>query len=221
MIAPTAEMRRYKREWARAKRAQARAAELPELLRRANAGTEIPTADERAARRRLVSRGAPMAERIWAWIRITDAGCWEWRGKRNHGGYGRICVSQAKGDAQVHRISYETFVGPIPDGAEIHHRCGNRPCCNPEHLEPVSTRENQSHTNSPVARNMRATHCVKGHPLQGENLYVTPDGRRQCRECQRARGRDYAARQSQSDQKAGHISHFATCPDHDAHRRRT
>lgn len=32
---------------------------------------------------------------------------------------------------------------------------------------------------------VRGTHCRSGHPLTGENLYVTPDGKRKCKECQR------------------------------------
>lgn len=27
------------------------------------------------------------------------------------------------------------------------------------------------------------THCIRDHELSGDNLYVTPDGRRQCRQC--------------------------------------
>lgn len=33
------------------------------------------------------------------------------------------------------------------------------------------------------------THCKRGHSLEGENLYVYPDGRRLCRPCNRASGR--------------------------------
>ena len=29
------------------------------------------------------------------------------------------------------------------------------------------------------------THCLKGHPLEGENLYVKPNGRRVCKICKR------------------------------------
>jgi hypothetical protein len=28
---------------------------------------------------------------------------------------------------------YERHVGPIPNGYDVHHRCGNRLCVNPEH----------------------------------------------------------------------------------------
>jgi HNH endonuclease len=131
-----------------------------------------------------------MSDRIRGLTAISASGCWEWRGKVNRGGYGRICVSRAAGDQQVHRIAYETFIGPIPDGMEIDHKCRNRKCCNPDHLEAVTPRENQRRSTSPIAKNMATTHCKGGHALAGDNLYLHR-GRRQCRECQRARVRAY------------------------------
>jgi hypothetical protein len=56
--------------------------------------------------------------------------------------------------------------GPIPDGKELHHRCGVYACWNPEHLEPVTHAENQRH--------LRKTHCKHGHPLSGGNLRISP-----------------------------------------------
>lgn len=35
------------------------------------------------------------------------------------------------------------------------------------------------------------THCIRGHELSGDNLYMTPDGRRQCRACHLASVRKF------------------------------
>lgn len=40
--------------------------------------------------------------------------------------------------------------------------------------------------------------CKHGHPLSGDNLYVKPDGRRECRECHRQHARKTGARYRQS-----------------------
>lgn len=43
-------------------------------------------------------------------------------------------------------------------------------------------------------KRQRSSTCKRGHPLSGDNLYVTPRGVRQCLECQRNRDRAYRAR---------------------------
>ena len=64
----------------------------------------------------------------------------------------------------AHRLSYETFVGPIPDGKELDHVCGVRRCVNPSHLEPVTHHEN-------VLRGKRLLRgvCRKGHTIDEAN----------------------------------------------------
>jgi hypothetical protein len=44
--------------------------------------------------------------------------------------------------AYAHRRSYERDVGPIPEGLQIDHLCAERACINPDHLQPVTAREN-------------------------------------------------------------------------------
>lgn len=88
-------------------------------------------------------RHAPLAERL-AYFSDRTGKCWIWLGKRDRDGYGEIRISQGgrKFHARAHRASYETYVGPIPDGLEIDHLCGNTSCVNPRHLEPVTHAEN-------------------------------------------------------------------------------
>jgi hypothetical protein len=42
------------------------------------------------------------------------------------------------------------------------------------------------------------THCLRGHELAGENLYMTPDGRRNCRTCHHASVRKWKPKPPQS-----------------------
>ncbi len=42
----------------------------------------------------------------------------------------------------AHRVAYQLMIGQIGQGLVLDHLCKNRRCCNPEHLEPVTIREN-------------------------------------------------------------------------------
>jgi hypothetical protein len=91
----------------------------------------------------------------------------------------------------VHRVAYELLVGPIPEGLELDHLCRNTRCVNPEHLEPVTGRENLMRAvSSWAAKNAAKTHCPQGHPYDEENTKVKRDGGRACRAC----GREFMRR---------------------------
>jgi hypothetical protein len=74
------------------------------------------------------------------WDVDPNTGCWLWSGALNEFGYG-ITGSKRWGYL-AHRASYARFVGPIPEGLELDHLCRVRRCINPDHLEPVTHREN-------------------------------------------------------------------------------
>lgn len=117
----------------------------------------------------------------------VDTGCWNWQRGRDMRGYGRFDQRFA------HIVSYEMKFGKVPGGLVLDHLCSNPACINPDHLEPVTQRENVARSRSHVARKMTQTECDRGHPLSGDNLYMTPNGRRQCRACARLRSRFYQA----------------------------
>jgi hypothetical protein len=72
---------------------------------------------------------------------VTKNGCWEWRGPRHKFGYGRVSAGDSVRLA-AHRVAYETWVGPIPGGQVVRHKCDNPPCINPDHLETGTSADN-------------------------------------------------------------------------------
>lgn len=126
---------------------------------------------------------------FWRRVRLTD-GCWLWLGEVDKDGYGKHRIFGRRW--MVHRLVYEQVVGEIPDGLVLDHLCNVRNCCRPEHLEPVTTREN-------VLRWARKiTHCPQGHPYDEENTGYQGGGtRRRCRACARDYSREYARRKAQ------------------------
>jgi hypothetical protein len=115
---------------------------------------------------------------------IEENGCWPWLGARLPRGYGQFFDGRSV--VRAHRWSYEHFRGPIPAGLVLDHRCRNTACVNPYHVEPVTQRENVLRGRAPAALQAQRTHCIHGHALEGEALYVKPNGARQCRICRRA-----------------------------------
>jgi hypothetical protein len=74
----------------------------------------------------------PLIDRLLSRVVFGSTECWHWCGARNAFGYGRMTY---RGRLQVaHRLSWEYFNGPIPDGLYALHTCDNASCINPEHL---------------------------------------------------------------------------------------
>src|SRR5258708_6777342 len=70
-------------------------------------------------------------------------GCWLWKWALNDKGYAVVHRRKIRSAIiRVHRITYELFHGPIPDGLEPDHTCKIKRCINPEHLEAVTHSEN-------------------------------------------------------------------------------
>lgn len=121
--------------------------------------------------------GTPTGERILHYAVPRANGCWQWSALCDKAGYGYLAIRSVP--KLAHRLSYETFVGPIPDGLHIDHLCRNRACVNPDHLEAVTPEENRRRAN--VQPRKTQPHCPRGHE------YESNGARRVCRPCNRAR----------------------------------
>jgi hypothetical protein len=114
--------------------------------------------------------------------------CWQWTGSvARRIGYGKFWRDGKT--LSAHRVAYELFVGPIPDGLQLDHLCRNRLCVRPEHLQLVTVRENLLRGHTHAAANAAKSHCPAGHPYDERNTYRAPDGSRMCRPCMRERDR--------------------------------
>lgn len=135
---------------------------------------------------------ADLPSRVQRLIDLNDDGCWLFTGSLNHQGYG--VLSPDLRPRIAHRFTYEVLVGSIPQGLTLDHLCRNRACVNPAHMEPVTMRENTLRGNGRSAVNARKTHCPRSHPLSGDNLYLSAEGERHCRQCRRDWGKERTAR---------------------------
>jgi hypothetical protein len=130
-------------------------------------------------------------DRFWAKVnKDTESGCWEWTGALNSMKYGNLTYKQK--NYLAHRVSYSLIHGEIPKGLDLDHLCRNTKCINPDHLEAVTHRENLMR-GAGVAK----THCPQSHPYDEANTYIDKRGGRQCRACNRERGR--ARRRAQNE----------------------
>ena len=70
----------------------------------------------------------------------AETGCWMWQRGLDSDGYGK---HWHQGDTiRAHVFSFEQKYGLVPVGLTLDHKCRNRTCVNPDHVEPVTVAEN-------------------------------------------------------------------------------
>lgn len=127
-------------------------------------------------------------------VRHEGDRCWGWSSTVTTKGYAMIWDPDRANNRPAHRLMYEHFIGPVPEGLQLDHLCRNRSCVNPYHLEPVTARENVLRGTGPTAINAARTQCKNGHEFTPENTYLRRSGGRSCIECGRIKSRAYQRR---------------------------
>ena len=137
-----------------------------------------------------------------------NSGCWIWMGGvRGVNNNLRPVMQLDREPVCAYRFSYVHFIGAVPDGMFVCHRCHNGLCVNPDHLYVGTPQQNTDDMmragrhfsqgdNNPRAmaalkkriseiskRRLLNPTCSKGHLLDAENMYAHPSGRRVCKTC--------------------------------------
>lgn len=105
-----------------------------------------------------------------------NSGCWLFEGVLNQSGYGFMSVADMGEEKLAHRISYRAYVGRIPDGMFVLHKCDMPSCVNPEHLF-LGTHQDNMIDRSKKGRaktGVRWQHSKKADAIK--DFYATLDG---------------------------------------------
>lgn len=118
-----------------------------------------------------------------------ETGCWIWTGAKDDEGYGEIWILGKQ--CRLNRIIGHLYFGLNLEDKKILvlHKCHNKSCFNPAHLELGSNSKNMSD----YGRHIHPEYCKRGHRWRDGNEYFSRRARL-CRACQTQHMREYRIR---------------------------
>lgn len=123
----------------------------------------------------------------------SSTGCWNWTGGKTASGYGRMTYNGKT--EYTHRIAMHVWRKfDLASKENVLYKCDKPACFNPNHLFIGTQLDNmRDHRQKGRHFNANLTHCRKGHPLSGDNLYLIPScpSGRYCRTCRTENNKKY------------------------------
>lgn len=98
-----------------------------------------------------IERDNKHQRKVWYKSIYEERGCYVCDNLTNQDGYLRVGwvadEPESRRTVMAHVLVWESLNGPIPEAKEVNHKCRNRKCFNPEHLELLDGSEHATYTN--------------------------------------------------------------------------
>jgi hypothetical protein len=106
-----------------------------------------------------------------------NSGCYLWLGPINNNGYGMFGYGRVFDHTysmkSSHRVAWELYIGPIPEGLQVLHKCDVRICVNPTHLFLGTSQDNHDDmwykNRQPAGRQRRKSLNIVGGSTNGSH----------------------------------------------------
>lgn len=95
-------------------------------------------------------------------FKVTENNCYEVINRKPYT-TGYYQITNGRNRKLAHRHIYEECFGEIPKGMVVRHKCDNKSCINPEHLELGTLAEN-------IQDKVKRNRCAKGEDIQSSKL---------------------------------------------------